>query len=53
MHSKMLDLSPLFPTGHMTMNVDLLALGKIVFYLRGATGEGVSASVVDLSSFWS
>ena len=33
------------------MNVDILAPGTKVFYLRGTTGERVAATVVGLSSF--
>ena len=44
-------LPPLLSTGHMAMNVDLLAPGSNVFYLRGTTGEHVPATVVGLVSF--
>ena len=42
---------PLLSTRHMAMNVDLLAPGSSVFYLRGTTRERVPAIVVGLSSF--
>ena len=47
---KMLVLPPLLSTGHMAMNADLLVPGNSIFYLRGARGECVTATVVGLSS---